>query len=179
MRLYNLRDMMRPKIGFPGGAAFLGFPTSSSNGVAVVPSALVGVSSTSRSKDLAIVFLMFILNSGNSQSVDLPVVQSALDQKLAAKADVYRDYAAADQLFLSTSYDGAPIQIDGTMPAELALDLTYELIGRADVLAVFDDALFRIILRESEAYFSGGVSLQQAVKRIQSKTDIYLSEQYG
>ena len=111
--------------------------------------------------------------------MDLPIVKSSLDKKLAAKAELYEEYVAADLHYLSTSYDGVQIKIDGIMPVDTALSLTYDLIGRADTLAIFDDTLFQIILRESEAYFSGGASLEQTVKGIQSKAEIYLSEQYG
>ncbi len=42
-----------------------------------------------------------------------------------------------------------------------------------------DQAILEIMLRESEAFYSGAATAREAAERIQSRAGIYLSEQYG
>lgn len=162
---------------FSGEAQFVGFPSSCSTGMALVPSALIGMSSSSHHKDAAMDFLYCILGEENqiSYTVDFPIVQACLELKMETWAKREAEYPS----ILNTTYDGASVQIEGEKPTERETARVYAIIDKARLLAVFDDTLLSIVTTESNRYFNGQISSQQAVSNIQSKAQIYISEQFG
>ena len=162
---------------FSGDAQFVGFPSSYSTGMALVPSALIGVSSSSQDKEAAMDFIYFLLSDicQTSYVPDFPVIEHCLENQI--------EYWTEKQKTISsdfyTFYDNAEIKIEGETPGDRETKLVYEMISKANLLAKFDDTLFNIVMSECNLYFNRLISSEQAVKNVQSKVQVYLSEQYG
>lgn len=162
---------------FNGDAQFVGFPSSVSFGFAFVPSALVSISASSPHKDAAIDFIYFMLSDASQMGrvPDFPVVQCDLEGIMAG----WMVWEESRIHVLHASYDGLPLEIEGEMPTEKEESKVYEIINKSILLAQFDNTLLELILRECNPYFNGQISSQQAVSNIQSKAQIYVSEQFG
>lgn len=163
---------------FSEHAQFVGFPTSGGSGLAIVPSALVGVSKTASNKAGVIDFLEFIISEPvqtSSLIPDFPISEEGLEYKLSQWVKNYELFPA----ILNTYYGNSFIQIHGKTEVAEAIQCTKDLIARADTLAVFDDQLFQIVMVESEPFFQDSITLDKAVQSIESKARIYINEQYA
>ena len=163
---------------FSGTAKYVGFPSSTSSGIAIVPTALISVSASSQHKDAAKDFIFYLLSDecqGGTKMSDLPVIQESLNSKLKNWKEEYEQAPAR----LNALSHGGVVLIEGSMSSDQVICQIYDLINRADILAHIDDSLLEIVLRECQAYFEGGVTSEQTAKVIDSKVQIYLSEQYG
>lgn len=164
---------------YNGRAQFVGFPAEASGGAAVVPSALFGVSVSSSNKDGAIDFVRFalsdIVQANRLLASDFPVVEQSLRDRL----EIYKErYQKLPEVLYS--YDGnAIVEINGVMPVEDAEACVLSMIAKADLLAAYDNSLIDIVLRECQPYFAGNINVEQTIENIQSKAQIYVSEQYG
>lgn len=165
-----------------GEAQFVGFPSDKSSGSAIVPTALVGVSSASKNKEAAVDFVRYILSEGqqdNDTTAELPVLTVSLEKRLSAWRDMYASSLSEGRIRLNTIYDGQPYKIEGYSSPERVEACLRGMISHADTLAVFDDVLYQIVLRECTPFFNGRISVQQAAANIQSKATIYLAEQFN
>lgn len=162
---------------FLGKAEYVGFPSTLSSGIAFVPDALIGVSSTSRHKEQAMDFISFTLSDycqTSSTLFGLPVNQNALEKRVEYWASEHEKYNRS----LVTVYNGARMELVGNSSAEYLKEHLYAAIASGDTLAIFDDSLFQLIYLESQSYFNGKTSLQQCLNTLQSKVRLYLAEQY-
>lgn len=163
---------------FSGSAQFVGFPSSSS-GTALVPSTLVGMSASSQQKDGVIDFIYFILHDAYQLDQtcisDFPVTQKAFERKMNSWITMYEEYLPV----LYAYNDGSIIEIEAKTPPEDAWSCVNNLVNKATILSLQDEALFEIVIEEASAYFAGIISSKQATERIQSKANIYISEQFG
>ena len=158
-----------------GSAAFLGFPCEACSRSAFIPSALIGISSSSAEKEKAADFLRFVLSdySQTGRMVSgMPVLQSASDAKIEYWASDYNQHPKS----LYTYYDSASVKIDAILPAMEAKKQLIDLINSSSIVATFDSNLLSLILTECQPYFHGAITEEQAVENIQSKISIYLSE---
>ena len=104
-----------------------------------------------------------------------PVVQSILDEQM----DRWEEQVYKYPQVLHTTVDGVSVEVDGNIdPTEAKLRLK-KIIENIDSTTLYDEEILGIMIRESRAYFSGSISAQQAAKNIQSKSQLYVSEQYG
>lgn len=163
---------------YHGNARCIGFPSDSGTGIAVTPSVPVGVSVSSHHKDGARDFLYYLLGSGGQSSPNpthMPVMQSALDARMERWVKEYKEFTPA----LAEYAGGEPLTIECTAPAEDISRALYALIDRASLVDMIDNELLQIVLRESNVYFGGGTTAQQAAQAIDAKVQLYLAEQYG
>ena len=161
---------------FGGEAQYVGFPSESSTGVALNPSLLLAISVTSQHKEGAMDFIYFMLSDEVQRTIKAcPLVQSILDEQM----DRWEEQVYKYPQILYTTVDGMPVEIEGNIdPAKAKLRLK-KIIENIDSTTLYDEEFLEIIIRESQAYFSGDISAQQAAKNIQSKGQLYVSEQYG
>lgn len=71
-------------------------------------------------------------------------------------------------------------EADGSGSVQLSADDAgrfLALVSEIDNAAIYDDAILNIIWEESEAFFAGDKSAEEAVKLIQSRASIYVAEQ--
>lgn len=165
-----------------GEAQFVGFPSDSSSGSAIAPTALVSVSSASRNKMAAVEFVRYILSEGQQDddtTTELPVLTTSLEKKLSAWRDRYASAVSEGRILLNTIYDGQPYKIEGRSSPERVEACLRDLISGADTVAIFDDTLYQIVLRECATFFNGDISIEKAADNIQAKASIYLAEQFN
>lgn len=164
---------------YGGEAQYVGFPTNSGTGVALDPTFLISMSASSSKKDGVIDFISFMLDnncqSDTTLTPDCPIVQKFLDERIDNWVKAYSDNPPV----LHTVFDDAPVDIPGVTSPETAKERFYEMLNKIDCLAYLDDDLFGLIIKECESFFSGGISVDQVCSNIQSKAQIYMSEQYG
>lgn len=159
---------------FGGESQYVGFPTYSSNGVALMPHALIGMSSNSTSKEGVWDFIYFILGSG------VPIQNCPLvNEQLEKRMDIWEKQYLKQTPVLNTFYNNLPMKIEGKTDINTAKDRLWKTINRVDCLTMCDETLLNIIISESQPFFSGDISVQQASASIQSRANIYISEQYG
>lgn len=161
---------------FGGEAQYVGFPTDSSSGVALNPSLLLAMSVSSQHKEGVMDFIYFMLSDEVQRTIKVcPVVQSILDEQM----DRWEEQVYKYPQVLHTTVDGVSVEVDGNIdPTEAKLRLK-KIIENIDSTTLYDEEILGIMIRESRAYFSGSISAQQAAKNIQSKAQLYVSEQYG
>lgn len=161
---------------FGGEAQYVGFPTDSSSGVALNPSLLLAMSVSSQHKEGVMDFIYFMLSDEVQRTIKVcPVVQSILDEQM----DRWEEQVYKYPQVLHTTVDGVSVEVDGNIdPTEAKLRLK-KIIENIDSTTLYDEEILGIMIRESRAYFSGSISAQQAAKNIQSKSQLYVSEQYG
>lgn len=167
---------------YAGNAQFVGFPSDTSSGSAIVPTALVAVSANTSNKNGAMEFVQFILSESCQDSADvseLPVMMPSLNKKTSAWLANYESAVEQGAVRLNTFYDSTSVKILGTAPPERVQRCLEELISSADIAALFDDTLQQIVLRECQSYFNGMIPIEQAINNIQSKAGLYISEQFG
>lgn len=161
---------------FGGEAQYVGFPTDSSSGVALSPSLLLAMSVSSQHKEGVMDFIYFMLSDEVQRTIKVcPVVQSILDEQM----DRWEEQVYKYPQVLHTTVDGVSVEVEGNIdPTEAKLRLK-KIIDDIDSTTLYDEEILGIMIRESRAYFSGSISAQQAAKNIQSKAQLYVSEQYG
>lgn len=160
---------------FGGKAQYVGFPSNSS-GTALAPEALMSMSVSSQNKEGVMDFIYFALDESSLRSdMYCPIIQSQLTKRMGFWEDAYLN----ENTTLNTFYDGATLLIEAEADIDAVKECFVEIIERMDSTTLYDDGILQIIFRESQAFFAGDISVQQAAASIQSKVQIYLAEQYG
>lgn len=162
---------------FSGKAEYVGFPSDFSSGTAFVPTALVGISSTSPYAEKSMEFIAFILSEYCQSSgaiAGLPINKNALEKRIDYWASEYDKFKKS----LVTVYDGIRIELGGVVSADYAKEHIYAAIDKGDTLAIFDDALFQLIYNESQSYFVGKTTISQCLDVLNSKVQLYLAEKF-
>lgn len=96
----------------------------------------------------------------------------------------------AEQFWLSPRRDVIQLQIrnqwEGIVSAKLdnvhpyakqAMDSLFEILDTTNIAARHDPQIWAIVWQEANAYFTGGRSVEDAMRNIQSRVSIYLAEQ--
>ena len=162
---------------FGGKGEYVGFPSNSSSGKALLPSSLIGISSTSLNKEYAMDFIAFILSDycqTNGNLSGLPVIYNALEKRI----DYWGSEHEKFQKSLVSVYEGARVELKGTPSAEHIKKIIYSAIASADILAIYDENLFQIVYEECQSFFNNRTTIEQCVNSIQSKVGLYIAEQY-
>ena len=159
---------------YGGKCVHLGFP-SENNGVMINPYINLGMSANSGSKEGVWRFFEYILSDGYQNGIrkTIPVKSSALDARLDSLLSKYLEVnnvvVFADNNMIKVPL--APISEDVKTEA-------MDIINSIDCVNYCDSALYNLVVREAEPYFSGDLSAEEAAENIQSKVSIYLAEQY-
>jgi len=167
---------------FRGEPRFVGFPSDSGSGIALEPFLRLGMSSASPNKEAVWKFFRFLLSDGyltrekwNETPGEsyclmcIPTTRSAYDFRMSVWVE--------HQIQTNASDYGNPDQeiVAGPDTGERILTLT----ARASSLYDYDQVLLDTILDAAGAYYAGDRSVEDVAKLIQSKANLYLSEQYG
>ena len=144
----------------------------------MVPDALIGISSSTRNKEAAMDFVFFLLRDDvqSNRGFNFPVLQKNLEAMITYWANAYMGLQVK---VLNAFYEDMRIKIEGQPYSDETVERLYDLLSRTTILSKYDDALAQLILRECQTYFAGQTTAEETVKRIQSKAQIYISEQFG
>lgn len=161
---------------FGGQAQFVGFPSNSSSGIALMPHMLVSMCPASAHKDGVMDFVYFLLSDEVQSSVLFcPILKSAMESCMTKWERQYSEYPP----ILYTSYDGVSVEIQGDIDAASAKSRLADIIERIDCTTLYSEDILSIIYREAQPYFQGAMPVTQAVRNIQSKVQLYISEQFS
>lgn len=161
---------------FNGNAQYVGFPTSSSSGVAMMPHSVLAMSSQTQSKDGVMDFIYFLLSEPMQKEMPFcPIIKDVLADTMEQWEKDYLEYPPT----LYTTYDGASVEIEGKTDPETAKVRLINIIESVDCTTLYDEEILGILTREANPYFMGQIPVESAVANIQAKVKLYLAEQYG
>ncbi|MCH5343609.1 MAG: extracellular solute-binding protein [Acetatifactor sp.] len=192
----EFQDIQIPMDVFEGGAVFIGYPTvDGSNGCQLYGSSTYGIVSKSDNKEGAWSFLEFYLNreAGGMFTHGLPSRESDLERLIKKATEV--QYMTDENGEKILDDDGNPIEIDtGTggisfigaggggweyqyhKTTEEEVQIVRSLIDTAQVTADMNQTVLEIITEEAEPFFQGQKSVDDVVGVIQSRIQLYISE---
>lgn len=165
---------------FDSKPKFIGFPTNSGSGCVMVPFMRVGMSSMSEKQEGVWAFMKFLLSSAYQDLGDylpaLPVIKKSLEAYINERIEFFTSTAAVITVDWN---DGARKTVDAPPPAADFPDRHFEIYDSMDCIYEWDESIYNIILDEASAYFAGQRSVEDTAAMIQSRAQIYVSEQYG
>lgn len=185
-----ISDLLIDNELYHGRTNYIGFPDDDGSGVAMSPIMRLGMSSSSKCQDGVWAFFKFLLSEqyqtemmrfgdqileGTFMLPGIPVLNSALEKRL----DFWMKKRAEAPALLSTYADGMNLLIDGGTADTETRQLAMALINRINCIAVPEENVYAIIKDAASAYYAGNRTIDDAIKDIQSRVEIYISEQYG
>lgn len=131
--------------------------------------------------DAAWAFIRSVLSEDyQSQIWSFPILRSAFDDMLAEamKQEFYTDANGrrVERPKGGVSY-GSDEMIDRYAVTEQQKDILMELIRSTDRVSEYDDHIMSIVIEETGAYFAGQKTLDETVKVIQNRMNLYVAEQ--
>ena len=161
---------------FNGNAQYVGFPTNSSSGVAMMPHSVLAMSSQTQSKDGVMDFIYFLLSEPMQKEMPFcPIIKDVLVDTMEQWEKEYLEYPPT----LYTTYDGASVEIEGKTDPDTAKVRLLNIIESVDCTTLYDEEILGILTREAQPYFMGQIPVESAAANIQAKVKLYLAEQYG
>lgn len=188
----DLQDVQMYPAMFGEDVTFIGFPTiDGSVGCTMNASSQYGITTKSEQKEGAWAFIESYLSSaGDSMySWGFPAMKDKLQEKIDEITKV--EYLLDENGEQVLDENGEPIPVSEGMssiswdnweytyhtPTDEEIDLVKELISVArPASSTGNDEILNIITEEADAYFKGQKSLDDVVNIIQSRAQIYISE---
>lgn len=154
-----------------------GVPAAPEHGTVMMPLVALGISVNCRDKQGAWEFLSCLLSDTYQKSLcgqALPITQAGIDYIYQD----HRDWAAVG---------GELVTVDPLGMGELCIKITDDryinMLQNAidSITAVYnnDSKMMELILRDTQACFSGDISAERAAEQVQSRAGIYMAEQFG
>lgn len=191
--LSDFNDIQMYPAMFNADVTFVGYPTmDGSNGCILQPSDSYGMVSNSANKEGAWAFLESYISSASKVSDSMwgygfSSMKAEFDKQLEKVTTV--DYMKDENGENILDEDGNPIPTSGVSsismdgweytyhaPTEEDIEIVKELIADAKPAAGTSDDVIQIIQEEAEAYFKGQKSVDEVVNIIQSRIQIFVSE---
>lgn len=159
-----------------GGAEcdFAALPTVSGQGRSYTPQLLMGVNAQSRNRALAEEFIrsMFTTESQQLEQMEgLPTVAPALDALIQEAVERSQN---KDIMMMFSIAGGNPVQV--VQPDEATLDKLRALCDALNTPIQTDETLIGFILDETQGFFSGSGTAEDAARAIEQRAWAYLNE---
>lgn len=176
----SMRDMNTYMNGYFGeDVTFIGFPTSSGNGSIISAYDSFVLSSKSKILDGAWEFVRYYLTDEYQKSMDwgFPVSKEVFMEK--AKEGLGRPYWVnenGEKEYYDNYWtvNGESVMLDPLTQEQL--DQLIEVVTSADDVSYYNEDIQNIINEEAAAFFEGQKSVQEVVKIIQSRAQIFVDE---
>lgn len=167
-------ELIRLKTLYGDTMKFLGFPSESGAGVAMTPFLRLGISSVSLHKDKVGVFFDYLLSQEFQREISktsyMPVVCEYLDEYISNYVDRY----SVEPLKLSIPDSMQILECPRT--DNETITAVWDLIDRVDRMNEYDINIYKIVLSESQAFFSGQKTISEVQSLIQSRVALYVYE---
>lgn len=187
----DFQDVQMYPAMYGGPVTFIGFPTTDGSvGCTMSVSSQYGITAKSEHKDGAWAFIESYLSSSKDSmySWGFPTLKDKLQEQIDEITKV--EYLLDENGEQVLDENGEPITTSGTSsiswdnweytyhtPTDEEIELVRELISVATPASnVSNDEILNIITEEADAYFKGQKSLDDVVNIIQSRVQIYISE---
>jgi len=162
-------DLTMP--GFPGEAG--------SQGALVMPNESYAIAAGSPNQAGAWEFIRHMLKMAAGEQVhyiySIPSLQEGLDAQIKEAQTVSYDADGNECIRVSWGMDDVSVDMYAISDEQLAGFM--EVIENAKRAVSYDEKLFNIIAEDASAFFEGAKSAEETAKIIQSRVQIYLSEQ--
>lgn len=174
----SMNSIMNGSFGEP--VSFVGFPTESGKGSVISTSGnTFAISAKSKNVDGAWQFVRQYLTEEYQKELQwgLPTIESIFDEKaqLALQKPFYINENGEKIEYNDTFYmNGESIELEPMSQEQV--DQVVSFIKSVDRRQYFNNSINDIILEESEAFFTGQKSAQEVAGTIQSRVQIYVSE---
>lgn len=169
---------------FDDAVAFAGYPSAGENGAAITMNMELAISADSLNPEAAWEFLKTFLTreyiSANPEnySYGFPLREDCLEdiiKRYSAKSKYTDDFGNAYLPYESKwSYENIQVEIKPLSEGEA--ELLREVILGAKHMYVYDEEIMHILAEETENYFHGDYSPEQAAGNIQTKVAAYMKE---
>ncbi len=149
----------------------IGYPTSHGTGVILNSSMAVGIAESCEHKDGAWAFVSTLLSEEFQDELgwQFPIRISSFDKQVAREMDPETYSMGGMSYGNSFSYEYQPL-------TQEEADAVRELVGMAEPMGSYNTDIFSIISEETAPYFAGQKSAADAAEIIQSRIEIYVSE---
>lgn len=172
-------------------ASFIGSPTpDGSFGSSLIMVGLVGVNAATDNADLAWEFIHFLMTESrliHDKKVwdNISILKSAVNEKIEHMLNPYAEFEGktivinedgtfeADGVHQDMTYDPTPYI------TEAQAETFYNLLDRTTHIYAWDSASYDIMMSCARQYLADDKTIEETVANIQSRTSIYLAEQYG
>lgn len=160
-------------------AVFVGFPTNKGTGYAMTPLLNFGMSSAGEHKEGAWEFFKFMLGESYQNKItDLYRVNSVLSDNLKSQIDQsIEEYTKKPIDLPIIDPSGGETMLSCDPPDRSMSDKALKIINQIDRINEVDEAIYNIVMEEATAYFQGQKGLDEVVGLIQSRLQLYVSEQ--
>lgn len=155
-------------------ARWLGYPGWEGAESLLHPTDTFAINSASENKEGAWDFLEFLLSEE---------FQDAIDRDFPVRVDSFERYLAYSYINSDDSYEEFSYKVEPTrLPTEEDFAAMYAMAESAvcgdslNVESERGDPVRRILEEEAEMYFAGDATLEETVKKIQSRVGLYLNE---
>jgi ABC-type glycerol-3-phosphate transport system substrate-binding protein len=160
----------------------VGFPSDSGNGSMLFLVNSLSISSRSRYKDAAWSFVSSVLSEAmqtKDSLVSFPVNKAAFDAmaKEATEKQTTTDENGEEVEVSKGTVGSGDTQVPMYAVPKSYVEAVKEIIGGINSTMQMDQVILNIINEEAAPYFSGQVSAEKAAEVIQSRVQIYISEQ--
>lgn len=168
----------------------IGYPTvDGSSGTILYSSSAYGISSLSKHKESAWTFIEYLLNNAYSSNMffyGFPSIKSQLeevfekdmteDYMLDENGEPYLDENGDPQINPKTTWGWEEWETTIYAATSEEIDMLWDIINSAQPAVYYDQQILTIILEEAEPYFQGQKSVDDVAQVIQSRIQIYISE---
>ena len=164
---------------FSDNAQFVGFPTENGTGTVISPNIRLAMSSDSQYKQEVWAFFKYLLDDKNQSDTKNYPGFPAVEKQLQARLDKWVVPYQNGNMNLYTSYNGAALEIPGRNVDKVTEQKVIDIYKSTGGFAMIDQNILNIVFQKVEAFYAGDKSAEETAELIQSRIDIYLSEQYG
>lgn len=178
--LSDYHDFNRMEKGqFGEDVTFIGFPTESKNGNAIIPVTQITLSAKSGCQEGAWEFIRYYLTDEYQDAItyQFPIKKSSLTnkEKAAMERPYWEDEEGNKEYYDDTYWiNDVEITID-PMTQEEASEVT-TFLSNLSLVGIYDTDMIDIVTEEAQAFFEGQKSAQEVADIIQSRMKIYVSE---
>ena len=158
-------------------AKTVGFPTSEGTGYAMTPYLNFGMSSSSENKEGIWEFFRFMLSKSYQGKMSdsykvLPVLSGELEKSIDNNV-----LNGPKGIPIYDPNGGKTTILECDPPDSSTADRAWEIINQIDRVNKLDETVYSIVMDEAAAYFQGQKSLNEVTALIQSRLQLYVSEQ--
>ncbi len=156
---------------------YIGFPSKTGHGSAVIPCVQLGLHSNSHNIDGAISFFSFFFEKEYQEKISrayqcIPANNGALTSIISDDLNYY----SSNPVRLSTFAHNKEIILTSSVSINDIYDQLCSLVNSPDRVWHEDSIINAIILKESTALFEGKASIEKTVSAIQTQVEYYLSD---
>ena len=168
--LWTFSDIFHMQDMFGGGVTFIGYPTQEGTGSVIAPRSLLAISANSQHQDAAWSFVRTMLTPQYQRENiwSFATNRTVLEEQIYSAMNPEDPWAHMDEIpeWAWTPQSATQADIDQIMA----------LIENTRQIALWDDTVIEMIEVELLPFFAGDRSLDETVRIIQNRVQMYLSE---